>query len=393
MRKPGKKQQQQRRQAQRRGGAGGGDAAAGGALLPMVSLITPTYNRRRFLPQAIRCYLAQDYPRERMEWVVVDDGEDEVRDLFEGVPGVRYVRLESRLPLGKKRNYCHTVARGDIFVYMDDDDYYPPQRVSHAVAALLAAPEGTLVAGSSEIYVWFLQTDEVYQFGPYHRRHCTAGTFAFRRELLRTQHYLDDATYAEEKAFLKDFTLPVVQLDPMKTMLVVAHSSNTVDKGEVLRRVKAAQEQERAFAEREAAEARAAGERRKPSANATTMGSSARQSFKKPRMWIKDPAAAAFYEQLRAEVAAAAGEAEAARPGTAPRPLLGAHAGEERGEAAGVAGLPRGSPLALPPTLRILTPPAGAAPEPRSGEEAPPTTAALPADDADWVLVEEARGY
>lgn len=357
------------RSAGGRTGRRGAKGAVAPQQLPMVSLITPTYNRRRFLPQAIRCYMAQDYPRERLEWVVVDDGEDEVRDLFEGVPGVRYVRLETRLPLGKKRNYCHTVAGGEIFVYMDDDDYYPPQRVSHAVEALTSAPAGTLVAGTSEIYVWFLQTDEVYQFGPYHRRHCTAGTFAFRRELLRTQHYLDDATYAEEKAFLKDFTLPVVQLDPVKTMLVVAHASNTVDKGEVLRRVKAAQEQERLFAEREAAAAAATTppRRKKEAAGGTTMGSSARQSFKKPRMWIKDPAATAFYEQLRGEIVAAGGGC--ARVGEAPRPLLGAHAGEEA--------------VMLPSALRILTPPA-ALPEPLAGT-------GEPQEDSEWVMVEAAE--
>jgi len=354
----------------------------------MVSIITPTYNRRRFIPQAIRCYLAQDYPRDRMEWVVVDDGEDEVRDLFEGVPGVNYVRLETRLPLGKKRNFCHTVARGEIFVYMDDDDYYPPQRVSHAVSSLLSAPRDTLVAGSSEIYVWFLQTDEIYQFGPYHKRHCTAGTFAFRRELLATQTYLDDATYAEEKAFLKDFTLPVVQLDPMKTMLVVAHASNTVDKSEVLRRVKAAQELERQFAAQEAA---AAGPRNKRDSN-LSMGSSARQSFKKPRMWIKDPAAGAFYEQLRREVAATADPAF--RIGDTPRPLLGTHAGDEREESLGAGhgsslGIPANSSTvaaaaaaSLPTTLRIETPPPDS--HGSSGEEVGREL------DADWVIVEPA---
>jgi hypothetical protein len=403
-----------------RGGKGAAAAARQETPLPFVSLITPTYNRRRFIPQAIRCYLAQDYPRERMEWVVVDDGEDEVRDLFEGVPGVVYVRLETRLPLGKKRNHCHTLARGEIFVYMDDDDYYPPQRVSHAVASLLAAPKDTLVAGTSEIYVWFLQTDEVYQFGPYHKRHCTAGTFAFRRELLRTQHYLDDATYAEEKAFLKDFTLPVVQLDPMKTMLVVAHSSNTVDKSEVLRRVKAAQEYERMFAEREAAEARAAGERKKPNAGATTMGSSARESFKKPRMWIKDPAAKAFYEQLRADVAAAFHPSF--QVGATPRPLLGAHAGEEKedgvaaepsaegeAKAAGVAAEPRslrdrtakrspeGEAKAAVGAAGAEAAAAAGAGAASGASATPAATITLPSalqiltppEDSDWVLVEE----
>lgn len=275
--------------------------AAATAPLPFVSVITPTYNRRAFIPQAVRCFLAQTYPRDRMEWIVVDDGEDEVRDLFEGVPCVNYVRLESRLPLGKKRNFTHTLARGEILVYFDDDDYYPPERIMHAVTALAAAPKGTLVAGTSEIYVWFLATDEIYQFGPYHKRHCTAGTFAFRRELLRTRHYQDDATFAEEKAFLKDFTLPVVQLDPLKTMLVIAHDSNTVDKAQILSRVKAA-----AAAEEEQQQQQQQ-RRGGNSSGSLTMGRTARQSFKKPRMWIKDAEALRFYAEVARKMAPGAG--------------------------------------------------------------------------------------
>ena len=53
---------------------------------PLVSICTPTYNRRRFVPFLIKCYLSQTYPIELMEWIVIDDGEDCVEDLFKDVP-------------------------------------------------------------------------------------------------------------------------------------------------------------------------------------------------------------------------------------------------------------------------------------------------------------------
>ena len=52
---------------------------------PFVSVCTPTYNRRNFIPTLIKNYLAQTYPSELMEWIVVDDGTDPVGDLFEGI--------------------------------------------------------------------------------------------------------------------------------------------------------------------------------------------------------------------------------------------------------------------------------------------------------------------
>ena len=89
-----------------------------------------------------------------MEWIVIDDGEDCVKDLFEGVECVKYFRVEEKMKLGKKRNFMHTKCKGEIIVYMDDDDYYPPQRVSHAVNMLTTHPNA-LCAGTSEIYIWF----------------------------------------------------------------------------------------------------------------------------------------------------------------------------------------------------------------------------------------------
>jgi hypothetical protein len=70
----------------------------------------------------------------------------------------------------------------------------------------------------------------MYQFGPYGPNHATAGTFAFRKELLKQSRYEDHAALAEEKVFLKNYTIPFVQLDPLKCILVFSHEQNTFDK-------------------------------------------------------------------------------------------------------------------------------------------------------------------
>jgi len=196
---------------------------------PFVSVCTPTYNRRVFIPNLIKCFLAQDYPKELMEWIIIDDGEDSVEDLFKDVPCVKYFRYEEKIKLGRKRNLMHEKSKGDIIVYMDDDDFYPPKRVSHAVNKLRSNPN-VLASGSSIVYIYFNDIDKIYQFGPYGQTHATAGTFAFKRELLKHTKYNDDADMAEEKEFLKNYTIPFIQLDPAKSILVFAHQYNTFDK-------------------------------------------------------------------------------------------------------------------------------------------------------------------
>ncbi len=89
---------------------------------PFVSVITPTYNRRRFLPSLIECYKSQTYPKDRMEWIILDDGEDCVEDIFKEaakkIPNLRYIRREPKLLIGAKRNILNKEAKGEIIVAM-----------------------------------------------------------------------------------------------------------------------------------------------------------------------------------------------------------------------------------------------------------------------------------
>ena len=201
--------------------------------LPFVSICTPTFNRRPFWEYAIKCFNHQDYPKDKMEWIIIDDGTDKIKDLVCDISQVKYFEYDVKMPLGKKRNLMHLKSKGDIIVYMDDDDYYPPERVSHAVNMLLTHPNA-LCAGASEIYIWFKHIQKMYQFGPYGPNHATAGTFAFKREMLRDHKYEEHAALAEEKAFLKNYSVPFVQLEPKKTILVFSHIHNTFDKKKLL---------------------------------------------------------------------------------------------------------------------------------------------------------------
>jgi glycosyltransferase involved in cell wall biosynthesis len=196
---------------------------------PFVSICTPTFNRRPFINAMLKCFEHQTYPKDKMEWIIIDDGTDKIEDLVKHIPQIKYFKYDDKLTLGKKRNIAHSKCTGEVIVYMDDDDYYPPERVSHAVETLRNNPKA-LCAGSSEMHIYFKHILQMYKFGPYGPNHATAATFAFRRELLSNSSYDDDACLAEEKHFLKNYTVPFVQLDALKTILVFSHQHNSFDK-------------------------------------------------------------------------------------------------------------------------------------------------------------------
>lgn len=204
--------------------------------LPFVSVCTPTFNRRPFFPYIIKCFENQTYPKDRVEWIIVDDGTDKIEDLVSHLPYVKYYRHDTKLTLGKKRNLCHQFAKGEILLNMDDDDYYPAERISHAVDMLIKHPKA-LCAGSSEMYIYFKHIQKMYKFGSYGPNHATAATFAFRRTLLEKTSFQEDACVAEEKHFLKNYTIPFIQLDSMKSILVFSHNHNSFDKKRLLENI------------------------------------------------------------------------------------------------------------------------------------------------------------
>jgi glycosyltransferase involved in cell wall biosynthesis len=200
---------------------------------PLVSICTPTFNRRPFIPYIIKCVEHQLYPKDKIEWIIIDDGTDKIEDLVKNIPYVKYFKCDRKLTLGKKRNMSHEKASGDIIIYMDDDDYYPPERISHAVQKLQQNSH-VLCAGSSEMHIYFKHIHKMYKFGPYGPNHATAATFAFRKELLLQTSYDETSCVAEEKHFLKNYSIPMVQLDSMKTILVFSHIHNSFDKKQLL---------------------------------------------------------------------------------------------------------------------------------------------------------------
>jgi glycosyltransferase involved in cell wall biosynthesis len=67
--------------------------------LPFVSVCTPTFNRRPFIETMIACFDSQDYPKDKMEWIIIDDGTDSVEDLVTSHPNVKYFRYNNKLSL------------------------------------------------------------------------------------------------------------------------------------------------------------------------------------------------------------------------------------------------------------------------------------------------------
>jgi hypothetical protein len=113
---------------------------------PVVSIVMATYNFERFLARAIESALAQDYPPECLDIVVIDDGsQDRTPEVVEPyLDRIRYIRKENG-GLLTTVNRGLAEARGEFISLLSGDDEFMPSKTRLQVDFLLARPEVGLV--------------------------------------------------------------------------------------------------------------------------------------------------------------------------------------------------------------------------------------------------------
>lgn len=139
-----------------------------------------------------------------------------------------YVEKKSNVKLGELRNIGNKTSSGDIMVCMDDDDYYPIDRVEHAVKKL--SQSNMLIAGCSGHLMYDYDFNILVQmktFGPYHSIN---SCMAWKKNYLLTNSHDPEKEFGEEQSFTKNFTEPMVQLDPFSSVILSSHTSNTYSK-------------------------------------------------------------------------------------------------------------------------------------------------------------------
>jgi len=121
--------------------------------LPLVSIITPSFNQADFLERTIKSVLEQDYPN--IEYIIIDGGStDGSVDVIK-----RYMESNSSLPARKIASWVSEKdngqtdainkgfnrAKGDILAWLNSDDTYNHGAVSEAVKFLLENPDDAMV--------------------------------------------------------------------------------------------------------------------------------------------------------------------------------------------------------------------------------------------------------
>jgi hypothetical protein len=115
--------------------------------LPLVSVVVPTHNGAKFIPEVVESIIAQKYPE--LQIVIVDDGStDDTDAVVARLPvSVRYIKHDRKKGPSEARNRGIRDAMGEYIAFLDVDDLWPEGNLRRLTDHLLARPELDVVHG------------------------------------------------------------------------------------------------------------------------------------------------------------------------------------------------------------------------------------------------------
>ena len=218
--------------------------------LPFVSLVTITRNRSEFYPLMIRNVSTCDYPKQLIEWIIIEDGRCCFKEVLSGtsleasLQRIVYHNLgDLTFPIGYKRNLAVKKASHDIIVHMDDDDYYPPESIIARVRCLRDNDMDIKCVGCLSVRTFHMFTERTYEAYESSAINMSESSLAYKREFWNERRFENHCSRGEGVLFLNDRytqcrSLPhifvIVQFDHTKNTVkrqsndMIYHSENTV---------------------------------------------------------------------------------------------------------------------------------------------------------------------
>ena len=206
--------------------------------LPKISIVTLTYNRKKFLDLAFHNILVTDYPKDKIEWVIVDDSDDPGQQASDkiikfgrenGPLTMTYIPLAKRT-IGRKRNVGIFRAEHPIILFMDDDDHYPPSSFRRRVSSLLTHPWKPEAVVCTTIACYDLQHGiSAVNTPPWNlglSKRVSEATLTFYKSFWEAKNF-PKVNMAEGDEFIEGRVESVLEIPPQQIIVAMSHGANS----------------------------------------------------------------------------------------------------------------------------------------------------------------------
>ena len=209
-------------------------------ILPNVSILMPTYNRRKFLELIIDNILSQTYPKNKLEWVVIDDGkeklikdENKIRNIIFPIK-LKYIKIDhkKKLKIGEKRNYLVKYSTYDYCINMDDDDIYLNNYILKSVLFLLL--KKCNLVGSNQMIFYFPTYNKFTRIFCRQKRQIHEATMCFKKSHWLKTGGFKNTNNSEGSKLIDGYEDIVYNMQIDELMYCLCHNNNSYPKDSFL---------------------------------------------------------------------------------------------------------------------------------------------------------------
>jgi hypothetical protein len=209
---------------------------------PPISIITPTYNRKKLIDIAFHNMLSTDYPHNKIEWIVIEDNEktphmvsEKIINFQIQVPDIKikYIPIEGRMTIGEKRNHAIEHSSNDIILFMDDDDHYPVtsfrRRVAWLTKGVKCGKVGADIACCTTIALYDLlkgiSAVNVPPFDIPFSQRISEATLTFKKSAWNERKF-PNVSISEGEEWISGRENNVIEIPPQQIIVAFSHGDN-----------------------------------------------------------------------------------------------------------------------------------------------------------------------
>ena len=206
---------------------------------PNISVVTLVYNRKKFFDLACHNILVTDYPKDKIEWIVVDDSDDPAEQNSDRIVAVGnaaapikfiYVPLKKKTAVSEKRNVGVEKASADIVLFMDDDDHYPETSFRRRVGWLLNHPWKPRAAACTTIACYdLLKGISAVNVPPMDLplgQRISEATLTFYKSWWAEKKFPAKVVVGEAEEFLAGREVDLIEMPPQQIIVAFSHGKN-----------------------------------------------------------------------------------------------------------------------------------------------------------------------
>ena len=200
--------------------------------LPNISLCMPTYNRRKFMKLVEMNYNNTTYPKDKIEFIILDDGTDSVEDVVPKGDNIKYYHYKKKETIGWKRNECVRLATNNIIAFMDDDDYYHPDSLINRVGHLIKSGRDCVFCSTIGCF-HIKKYSSIINVTPIEyplEKKVSEATLTFKKSFWHNHKFNNEDKINEGEAFVKNAVNKCKEINWEGVIVQLLHTYNTCNK-------------------------------------------------------------------------------------------------------------------------------------------------------------------